>query len=224
MFIATFPAGIWQTNCYLIAKDETSPVVVIDPGVDAAQIVRSTLDERKMTIGAVIATHGHIDHIASAAELANEAKVAMWMHPGDDFMLTDPVAGLGESSRGLLEELGLTELVAPNERGELADGQQLETCGLSFKIHHFPGHSPGCVNLVTQTEEAPLVFSGDVLFNGSIGRTDLPGSDPEQMRASLKRLVEVLPSEAMLAPGHGPTSSVQHELATNPFLTGRMGL
>lgn len=198
-------------------------MVVIDPGVNAADVVRKTLAERNMKIGAVIATHGHIDHIASAALLANEAKVAMWMHPGDDFMLTDPVAGLGESSRGLLTELGLLSLDEPELREEFSDGQELSTCGLDFKIHHFPGHSPGCVNLVTETEQAPLVFTGDVLFNGSIGRTDLPGSDPNQMRNSLKRLVEKLPSDAMLAPGHGPTSTMQEELANNAFLTGRAG-
>lgn len=194
--------------------------MVIDPGVEAFGVVESQLAKLNVGLAGVIATHGHVDHIASAAKLANKYQVKMWMHPDDDFMLTDAVAGLGSLSRPMLEEMGVATLDAPEQRGFLADGQSLELGGITFEIWHLPGHSPGSVNLLTRLSKGSILFTGDVLFAGSIGRTDLPGGDPALMRNSLRRLVELAPADAQCAPGHGSTTSMERELATNPYLNG----
>lgn len=243
MFIASFAAGPWQTNCYLVSTvqplgetdgsgtDTPRECVIIDPGVEAAELVEKVLAEQRLTPVAIIATHGHLDHIHAAEELCRRHGIALWIHPADRHLLTDPLAGIGQAAAPLLQQLnGSTTLTAPDRVEELSDGQQLTLAGITFTVITAPGHTAGCVMLQTPypiggAAEAPegidrVVFTGDVLFAGSIGRTDLPGGDHEAMLESLRTKVLPLVDTAVLLPGHGPQTSMAAERATNPYLQG----
>lgn len=221
MFIASYATGPWQANCHLLATADApgTPVVIIDCGIDAAAVVREQIAAHQFQPAAVVSTHGHVDHIGNAAEIANEYGIPMYLHPDDFFMLTQPAAGLGAGSEALIQQiLGATILPAPDDLQELADGEKLLIAGLTIEIIHLPGHSPGCVNLRIFDEGKPIVFSGDVLFAGSIGRLDLPGGDLATMRASLRRIVETYDPTTSILPGHGPATTMARELAKNPYL------
>ena len=221
MFLASFVAGPWQANCYLIAPAVGRECVILDPGVEAAAGVKTLLAEHSLTPAAVLATHGHIDHIASAAGLADEYGVELWLHPADRHLLTDPAAGLGPDSRALLAQYLPGPLTEP-ERLRFFTEEGIEAAGLEFSLSHAPGHTPGCVLLGIDypghDQIDRIVFSGDVLFAGSIGRTDLPGGDPEVMRQSLAGPVQAIGDSTALLPGHGPQSTMARERATNPYL------
>lgn len=222
MFLACFASGPWQANCYLVAPAAGQECVIVDAGMDAADQVRAVVAQHGLTPAAVLATHGHLDHVASAALLADEYGVSLWLHDADRFMLTDPVAGIGEDSRALVEQLCPGPFREPADLRFLSDGAELELAGLAFRATHAPGHSPGCTLLSVPYPDhdqlSQVVFSGDVLFAGSIGRTDLPGGDPEVMRQTLRGPVLDLPDDSALLPGHGPQSVMARERATNPYL------
>ncbi|MDO5287601.1 MAG: MBL fold metallo-hydrolase [Actinomycetia bacterium] len=219
MFTAAFPSGPWQASCYLVGPDQGPGCVVVDPGMEAAGVVERLLAEHQRRPEAVLLSHGHLDHMADAAELADAWKVPVWVHPADRELLSDPVAGLGEEMRPLVVQLlGGDRLAEPARVAELTDGQELELAGLRWRVRHAPGHRPGCVIAVVDDPELSLAFTGDVLFAGSIGRTDLPGGDPETMRRTLDEVVGSLPDEMVVLPGHGPVTTLERERATNPYL------
>lgn len=194
--------------------------MVIDPGVDSREAVLEALSQYDLDLKAVICTHGHVDHVADAAVLANALSVPVWLHPADRAMLTQPALGLGPGSEFLLEQvLGTVSLPVPNDLRELSDAQALSLAELDFEVIWAPGHTPGCVVLRGGSAEAPVLFSGDVLFAGSIGRVDLPGGDMRQMNDSLRKLRSMIDPASDILPGHGPSSRMDVELATNPFLT-----
>lgn len=204
MRITGFVAGPFQTNCYVVANGDRA--IVIDPGLGAHDVVARLADEKGFTVEAVVLTHGHIDHIRDAAAFGVET----FVHPADAFMLLRG-DGVSEQARELHDASGMQPIDNPTP---LADGQVLTVAGLQLRVVHAPGHSPGCVMLVGDG----VVFSGDVLFRGSIGRTDLPDSDPAQMHESLRGPVWELADELQVLPGHGAATTVAHERATNPFL------
>lgn len=204
MRITGFAAGPFQTNCYVVANGDRA--MVIDPGLGAHDVVARLADEKSFTVEAVVLTHGHIDHIRDAAAFGVET----FVHPADAFMLLRG-DGVSEQARELHDASGMQPIDNPTP---LADGQVLTVAGLQLRVVHAPGHSPGCVMLVGDG----VVFSGDVLFRGSIGRTDLPDSDPAQMHESLRGPVWELADELQVLPGHGAATTVAHERATNPFL------
>lgn len=204
MRITGFVAGPFQTNCYVAANGDRA--IVIDPGLGAHDVVARLADEKGFTVEAVVLTHGHIDHIRDAAAFGVET----FVHPADAFMLLRG-DGVSEQARELHDTSGMQPIDNPTP---LADGQVLTVAGLQLRVVHAPGHSPGCVMLVGDG----VVFSGDVLFRGSIGRTDLPDSDPAQMHGSLRGPVWELADELQVLPGHGAATTVAHERATNPFL------
>lgn len=204
MRITGFAAGPFQTNCYVVANGDRA--VVIDPGLGAHDVVAQLADEKGFTVDAVVLTHGHIDHIRDAAAFGVET----FVHPADAFMLLRG-DGVSEQARELHDASGMRPIDNPTP---LADGQVLSVAGLQLRVVHAPGHSPGCVMLVGDG----VVFSGDVLFRGAIGRTDLPDSDPAQMRESIRGPVWELADELQVLPGHGAATTVAHERATNPFL------
>jgi len=219
VFIASSTVGPWQANCHVLHADRTTSAVVIDPGIDAAPMVTNTLAEHGWTLAGVLATHGHVDHIADAAALANRAGVPFWLHGGDAFMLARPSAGLGPESAPLLARLlGADELPAPDQFIDLSEQDTVEVAGLRLGVVPAPGHTPGCVLYRAEDDDGLVVWTGDVLFAGSIGRTDLPGGDPAAMRDSLGRILSTLPDGARLLPGHGPTTTLGRERATNPYL------
>lgn len=204
MRITGFAAGPFQTNCYVVADGDRA--IVIDPGLGAHDVVARLADEKGFTVEAVVLTHGHIDHIRDAAAFGVET----FVHPADAFMLLRG-DGVSEQARELHDASGMQPIDNPTP---LADGQVLTVAGLQLRVVHAPGHSPGCVMLVGDG----VVFSGDVLFRGAIGRTDLPDSDPAQMHESLRGPVWDLADELQVLPGHGAATTVAHERATNPFL------
>ena len=223
MLIAGFPAGPWGTNCWVVATGRGSECVVVDPGMDAADGVRQVVDEHRLKPVAVVATHGHVDHVWSVAPLAGAYDTSAWIHPADRHLLTDPAAGLGADSAALLAGLGAT-FAEPDDVRELADGQQLTLAGVTFAVDHTPGHTEGSVVFRTPydgPEDVPeVMFAGDLLFAGSIGRTDLPGGDHAAMLRSLATRVLPLDDRVLVLPGHGEQTTIGRERATNPFLAG----
>lgn len=204
MRIAGFAAGPFQTNCYVVANGDRA--FVIDPGLGAHEAVSQMAQEQGLTVEAVVLTHGHIDHIRDAAAFGVET----FVHPADAFMLLRG-EGVSEQAHQLYDASAMPPIDNPTP---LEDGQTLTVAGVDLRIVHAPGHSPGCVMLVADE----VVFSGDVLFRGSIGRTDLPDSDPAQMQESLRGPVWDLDDELQVLPGHGPATTVAQERATNPYL------
>ena len=223
MFIASFPAGPWQTNCYLVAAEPDSECVIIDPGVGAVAGVAELIAEHRLKPVAVILTHGHLDHTFSVAPLCRSHAAACWVHPADRNLLADPYAAMGPETFELVQRLAPgTTFVEPDEVRELTDGAEVSMAGVDFTALHAPGHTPGSTMFRTayppEHEIEAVVFTGDVLFAGSIGRTDLPGGDHPEMLQSLRAKVLPLPDSAVVLPGHGPRTTIARERATNPYL------
>lgn len=222
MFVAGFPAGSFAANCYLVAPAEGADCVVVDPGEGAVEGIVELLSTHDLTPAGVLLTHGHLDHVWTAQEVCARYAVPCWIHPGDRHLLSDPLAGLPPQWAGMLGgDLGLAE---PADVRELTDGQKLEVAGMSFVVDHAPGHTAGSVTLrgrgVVGDESTELLFCGDLIFAGGIGRTDLPGGDHETMLRTLAARILPLGDAVALLPGHGGQTSVGHERATNPFLVG----
>lgn len=221
MLIAGFPAGPWGTNCYVVATGPGSECVVVDPGKDAAPGVAEVVREHRLKPVAVLVTHGHIDHMWCVAPVAGSYDATAWIHPADRHLLANPMAGVSPETTGMLLG-GSYEFAEPDDVRELADGQELELAGLRLVVDHTPGHTAGSVTFRTpypQDDVSEVMFSGDLLFAGSIGRTDLPLSDPRAMTHSLARVMTLEPA-LHVHPGHGPATTIGRELETNPFLNG----
>ena len=218
MLIAGFPAGPWGTNCYVAATDSGTECVVIDPGKDAAEGVAEVVREHNLKPVAVLVTHGHVDHMWCVAPVSGTYDATAWIHPRDRHLLSDPMAGMSAETSAMLG--GKYEFVEPDRVEELTDAQTLELAGLSFLVDHTPGHTEGSVTFRTPYEGdvSEVMFSGDLLFAGSIGRTDLPGGDHPTMLRSLRDKVLTLRDDIVVLPGHGEQTSIARERATNPFL------
>ncbi|EON24131.1 MULTISPECIES: MBL fold metallo-hydrolase [Nocardioides] len=220
MFIAGFPAGPWGTNCYVIATGPGSECVVVDPGKDAAAGVADVVREHKLKPVSVLVTHGHVDHMWCVAPVAGTYDATAWIHPSDRHLLTDPMAGMSRETTQMLLG-GSYEWAEPDDVRELTDLQELELAGLRFVVDHTPGHTEGSVTFRTPYADADIsevMFSGDLLFAGSIGRTDLPGGDHATMLTSLASKVLPLADDIVVLPGHGEQTSIGRERATNPYL------
>jgi hydroxyacylglutathione hydrolase len=220
VFIAGFPAGPWGTNCYVVATGPGQECVVIDPGKDAAEGVDQVVREHNLKPVSVLVTHGHVDHMWCVAPVAGTYDATAWIHPDDRHLLANPMAGMSrETSQMLLG--GSYEWAEPDDVQELSDNQELELAGLRFLVDHTPGHTQGSVTFRTPyggQDVSELMFSGDLLFAGSIGRTDLPGGDHPTMLRSLATKVLPLADDIVVLPGHGEQTSIGRERATNPFL------
>lgn len=217
MLVAGFPAGSFAANCYIVAPAAGEECVIIDPGQDAAPGVDDVVREHRLKPVAVILTHGHIDHVWSVAPVCGARDVPAFIHPGDRELLTDPARGF-ELSAGQQLFGGLT-LTEPDDVRELTDGAVLELAGLRLTVDHAPGHTPGSVTFRAPLDDRQVLFSGDLLFEGSIGRTDLPGGDYATILDSLARVCLTLPDETAVLPGHGAQTTIGRERAANPFLT-----
>ncbi|WP_328539816.1 MBL fold metallo-hydrolase [Streptomyces sp. NBC_00344] len=220
MLIAGFPAGAWGTNCYLVAPAAGEECVIIDPGHQAAQGVEDALRKHRLKPVAVVLTHGHIDHVASVVPVCGAHDVPAWIHPADRYMMSDPEKGIGRSiGMPLMGELTVGE---PDDVKELADGAELRLAGLEIAVSHAPGHTKGSVTFrLPEAEDIPqILFSGDLLFAGSIGRTDMPGGDHSEMLESLARVCLPLDDSTVVLPGHNEQTTIGRERAGNPFLRG----
>ncbi|MFD4482222.1 MBL fold metallo-hydrolase [Streptomyces sp. NPDC058471] len=218
MLIAGFPAGAWGTNCYLVAPAAGEECVIIDPGHQATEGVEDALKKHRLKPVAVVLTHGHIDHVASVVPVCGAHDVPAWIHPDDRYMMSDPEKAIGRSfGAQLLGELTVGE---PSDVKELADGARLKLAGLDFSVAHAPGHTKGSVTFqLPESAEVPSVFfSGDLLFAGSIGRTDLPGGSHDEILQSLARVCLPLDDSTVVLPGHNEHTTIGRERATNPYL------
>ncbi|GLF96375.1 MBL fold metallo-hydrolase [Streptomyces yaizuensis] len=220
MLIAGFPAGAWGTNCYLVAPAAGEECVIIDPGHQATEGVAEAIRKHRLKPVAVVLTHGHIDHVASVVPVCGSHDVPAWIHPDDRYMMSDPEKALGRSlGAQLMGELTVGE---PSDLRELTDGARLDLAGLELTVAHAPGHTKGSVTFrLPETTEIPSVFfSGDLLFAGSVGRTDLPGGDHDEMLRSLARVCLPLDDSTVVLSGHGPQTTIGRERAGNPYLRG----
>jgi hydroxyacylglutathione hydrolase len=221
VLIAGFPAGPWGTNCYVAATGAGAECVVIDPGMDAAGGIAEVIREHRLKPVAVLVTHGHVDHMFSVAPVAGTYDATAWIHPKDRHLLADPMQGMSPDTTQILLGGNYT-WAEPDDVQELGDGQLLEVGGLRFLVDHTPGHTEGSVTFRTpypdRAEVSEVMFSGDLLFAGSIGRTDLPGGDHPTMLRSLAAKVLPLADDIVVLPGHGEQTSIGRERATNPFL------
>lgn len=225
MQIIGFPAGMFQTNCYIVVG-EGGRCVVVDPGQDAAAQVRTIISEQSLVPEAVLLTHGHLDHTWNVREVADHYGIPTLIHPEDRPMLTDPLAGM---SPGFASSLGQLDFAEPHEVVEVFDGEELEFAGLRFAVDHAPGHSLGSVSFTVtdqvatgpgESAEVTVMFGGDVLFQDGIGRTDLPGGDHEVLLASIEKKFLGREDDTVVLPGHGPQTTIGRERAHNPFLRG----
>lgn len=217
MLIAGFPAGALAANCYVVAADTGQECLIVDPGQDAERGIAEIVAEHRLKPAAVLLTHGHIDHVWSVAPVCGARDIPAFIHPADRDLLSDPAKGfpLGQGQ----QLFGGLEFTEPDDVRELTDGLTLDLAGLSIVVAHRPGHTAGSVTFGSPTPEAGVLFSGDLLFAGSIGRTDLPGGDDAAMALSLRRTME-LPDETIVLAGHGPRTTIGAERHSNPFLGG----
>ena len=220
MLIAGFPAGPWGTNCYVAATGPGSECVVVDPGKDATDGIAQVVREHRLKPVAVLVTHGHVDHMWCVAPVAGTYAATAWIHPEDRHLLKDPTAAMSPDTAQMLLGGGY-EFAEPDDVRELGDLQELELAGLRFVVDHTPGHTRGSVTFRSPydgDDVSEVMFSGDLLFAGSIGRTDLPGGDHAAMLRSLADKVLTLPDDVVVLPGHGEQTSIGRERASNPFL------
>jgi hydroxyacylglutathione hydrolase len=220
VLIAGFPTGPWAANCYVVATGPGAECVVVDPGKDATSGVADLVREHRLKPVSVLLTHGHIDHVWCVVPVAGAYDATAWLHPADRHLLTDPMAGISRESASMVLGAGY-EFAEPDDVAELADGQTLELAGLEFAVDHTPGHTEGSVTFRTPyslDEVSEIMFAGDLLFAGSIGRSDLPGGDHATMMDTLRRKVLTLPDDIVVLPGHGEQTSIGRERATNPYL------
>ena len=206
MYVRALTVGPFQENCYLLADESTRDAVLVDPGDEAERLI-GAVEEDGWTLRALWITHGHIDHVGGIAAVKRRWDVPVYLHPADRVMY-DRASEQGK-------QFGLRVETPPPPDHALAEGDVLSVGALTFGVIHVPGHSPGHVAFVGQG----VVFGGDCLFAGSIGRTDLPLSDPSALARSLVRF-SALPEETVVYSGHGPATSIGVEKRSNPFLTG----
>lgn len=213
MIVRQIPAWITATNSWVVAEEPGGRAVLVDVPPDP-DTVAGHLAEMGVSVAAIILTHGHIDHVGGAAELVRRTGASAYVHPHDDFLTYHPADQLrilfGMVPPGVFE--------APEAVTELEHAQVLDIAGLRLEVVHTPGHTPGhcCIHL----PDHGVLFSGDQLFAGSIGRTDLPGGSFEQLMSSMHDRVMVLDDATRVLPGHGPETTIGRERRDNPFLAG----
>ena len=220
MLIAALPTGPLQANCYVLAPSAGGECVIVDPGQEAAGPLDKMLAEHDLTPTAVLLTHGHFDHVWSAAEVADRRGIPVHLHPEDRNLLTEPAAGVEPTLAAQLSALlGPGPHTEPTDLVEITGGRSLVLAGMEIGVEHTPGHTPGSVVYTVTTEDGtPVMFAGDLVFAGSIGRTDFPGGEHEAMLSSLTDAVLGRSDRTQILLGHGPGTTVERERATNPYL------
>ena len=221
MLVTGFPAEAFGTNCYVVAAGPGEQCLIVDPGVGVLDRLDEVLEQHRLFPAAVLLTHGHLDHCFSVAPVCGARGITAYVHPADREMLADPAKGLGVS----LDQLfgGRFTYTEPDDVAELTDGATLSLAGLELTVDHAPGHTGGSVlfrlpGAQSDWEADQLCLSGDVLFAGSIGRTDLPGGSTETMLTSLRDKILPLADDTVVLPGHGPATTIGRERAQNPYL------
>ena len=216
MLVTGFPAEAFGTNCYVVAAGPGEQCLVVDPGIGVLDRLDEVLAQHRLHPAAVLLTHGHLDHTFSVAPVCGARGITAYVHAADLEMLADPAKGLSADLTSLFG--GRLSYTAPDDVAELTDGAVLNLVGLEVTVDHAPGHTGGSVLFRLPGDDSPLCLSGDVLFAGSIGRTDLPGGNTDTMMTSLRDKILTLDDDIVVLPGHGEQTSIGRERATNPFL------
>ena len=223
-----FPAAAFDTNCYVLAPAPGEECVIVDPGIGVEEPLRDVLATHRLRPAAVLLTHGHVDHVWSVTPVCG-ADTAAYIHTDDRYRLVDP---LGQGNAGLVamleQQFGTRARWAePTTVVEIRDRARLLLAGMEFEALHAPGHTEGSVmfglglvpdGIRDQVDVDRTMLTGDVLFAGSIGRTDLPGGDHAAMLRSLRDVVLPLPDTTLVLPGHYHATTMAHERSTNPYL------
>jgi glyoxylase-like metal-dependent hydrolase (beta-lactamase superfamily II) len=207
MILKILPVGELQTNCYILGDEKTKQCVIIDPGGDF-EIIEDHLEKLKLKVKYIILTHGHVDHIGALAQLKKATGAEILIHSKDSAMLYDPNQNLSIFSGD--------KIIATKADKLLEEGDIIQCGGIKLEVLHTPGHTPGGISLVTDK----MIFTGDSLFCGSIGRTDFPGSSYQKLISSIKDKILTKEDDLIIYPGHGPSSTIGEERKNNPFLTG----
>jgi glyoxylase-like metal-dependent hydrolase (beta-lactamase superfamily II) len=219
MRIEGLPLWFTETNAWIVAPDGPGGECVLIDAPPDPQSILDRIAEHELRLVALVNTHGHVDHVGGVSTVvhAQDHDVPVHIHPRDEHMLLDPVGTSGMFGR-YLEEMGL-DLRPPELVEGLEDGQSVSGAGMTFTCIHTPGHTQGSTCFLLEVDgERPILFSGDHLFAGSIGRTDLPGGSYEQLMQSMAEKILPMSDETAVLPGHGPTTTIGRERAINPFL------
>jgi hydroxyacylglutathione hydrolase len=210
--IRTFVAPGFGENGYIAWRDGSSSAVCIDPGNSVRQM-QQLLEQQQLSISAILLTHAHLDHVEGLAAMVRATSAPVYLHPADR-PLYDNVARQAQ-------QFGMQVEALPPVDHALEHGQRLEIGDVAYDVRHVPGHSPG--HVLFHVAAADVAFVGDIVFQGSIGRTDLPGGDYAQLIGGIRDSLLTLPDDTQLYPGHGPPTTVGHERMTNPFLIPHYG-
>jgi glyoxylase-like metal-dependent hydrolase (beta-lactamase superfamily II) len=226
VLVASFPAEAFGTNCYVVAAAPGEQCVIVDPGIGVLDHLDEVLARHRLHPAAVLLTHGHLDHVFSVAPVCGARGVTAYVHPADREMLADPAKGLSADLTAMFG--GRLPYTEPDDVAELTDGATVALAGLEFTVDHAPGHTGGSVlfrlpGAGSSWEAEQICLSGDVLFAGSIGRTDLPGGSTPAMLTSLRDKILPLADDTVVLPGHGPATTIGRERASNPYLRDLVG-
>lgn len=212
MRLLTVESMPYAENTYIVWREGQTEALVIDVGMEPGLIL-AALKDRGLTVPMILNTHGHVDHIAGNAAMKEAFPSApLAIGAGDANMLEDPWANLSAFSG--------QEVISPPADRLLAEGDVVEEAGFRFEVLEIPGHSPGHIVFILR-ENPVVVFGGDVLFNGSIGRTDFPGGSLDLLLRGIRTKLWPLPDSTLVYPGHGPATTIGNEKRTNPFLVER---
>ncbi len=225
MLVTGFPAAAFGTNCYVVAPAAGQECLVVDPGIGVLDRLAAVLEQHRLRPAAVLLTHGHLDHVYSVTPVCGAHGIAASVHGDDRYRLADPLATMEPALVAMLEQQfqARANWAEPDDVRTLTDGETLQVAGLDVLVTHAPGHTEGSVlfglaGVPEGFEGSSTLLSGDVLFAGSIGRTDFPGGDAAAMTRSLREKVLPLPDDTLVLPGHGPATSIGRERASNPYL------
>lgn len=213
MLVAGFPAQMYATNCWVLATGEGAECIVIDPGMpDVSLELADLLNKHRLKPVATLLTHGHLDHTFSVVPVCDGYGIPAYIHSEDRHLLVNPAAAVSPEFGATLANLNFTE---PKEVRELKSGEEFELVGLKIRAIHSPGHTRGSLMFLI---DGDTLLSGDVLFAGSIGRTDLPTGSNADMQKTLSKKVLTLSDEIRVLPGHGPETKIGYERKNNPYL------
>jgi len=214
--ILRFETGWVRTNCYLVFHHADREALIIDPGDGAAGKVRDLVRRNRLAPRAVLLTHGHLDHVWNAQRLSDHYAIPTCVHVADRPMLVNPIRGVAPR---LVQKMVGAFCSEPEQVVGLSDGSSLTLGGIHVTVDHTPGHTPGSVTFrVTDPQHPDLLFTGDTLFNGSVGRTDFEGGSGNHLLSSIIGKLLVRDDRAQVLPGHGPQSTIGVERRANPFL------